>query len=59
MSQTELERMLAEERAKLHGLNLKMSVNQLKNVREIRLTKKTIAQLHTALRALDRHADLS
>jgi len=46
-SAAELKRMLAEERARLHGLRLKLSVNQLKDVREVRATRKKIAQIIT------------
>ncbi|MCH8049098.1 50S ribosomal protein L29 [Patescibacteria group bacterium] len=52
-NEVELKRMLAEERARLHGLRLKLSVNQLKNVREVRKTRKTIAHLSTKLKQLD------
>ena len=48
----ELRRMLAEERATLYDLRLKMSVNQLKDVRSIRASRATIAQILTRLRQL-------
>ncbi len=54
----ELERMLAEERATLHGLQLKLSVNQLKTVRDVRKTRQNIARILTQLRRLDQTAEL-
>ena len=44
--------MLAEERQKLYDLRLKVSVNQLKEVRKIRQVRTTIARLMTQLSAL-------
>lgn len=48
-SATELQKMLAEERQKLYELRLKVSVNQLKEVRQVRETRKRIAQILTRL----------
>ncbi|MFA6522486.1 MAG: 50S ribosomal protein L29 [Patescibacteria group bacterium] len=45
----ELEKMLAESRAQLFGLRMKTSVNQVRNVREIRTIKQGIAQMRTRL----------
>ncbi len=41
----ELERVLGEERTKLHDIRLKLAVNQVKNVREVRNIKRTIARI--------------
>lgn len=46
---SELNRMLAEERALLYDLRLKISVNQMKNVRQIRQIRQKIAQILTRL----------
>lgn len=46
--------MLDEERARLFGLRMKISVNQVRNVREIRVVKEIIAQMKTHLSALSR-----
>jgi len=48
----ELEKMLGEERGNLYDLKLKLSVNQLKDLRSVRKTKKNIAQLLTRISAL-------
>jgi len=53
-SVTELQKMLAEERGRLFDLRLKVSVNQLRNLREIRVTRRGIAKLLTALSVLNR-----
>ncbi|MFA6131127.1 MAG: 50S ribosomal protein L29 [Patescibacteria group bacterium] len=50
----EIEKMLDEERARLFGLRMKISVNQVRNVREIRVVKEIIAQMKTHLSALSR-----
>ena len=55
-SANELRRMLAEERATLYDLRLKMSVNQLKDVRSIRKTRGNIAQILTRLNQLNKEA---
>lgn len=57
--ESELKKMLAEERAKLHGLRLKLSVNQLKDVREVRTIRKNIAKILTQLSALEKDAKVS
>ncbi len=51
-SEVELQKMLAEERQKLYELRLKVSVNQLKEVRQVRDTRKRIAQILTRLSQL-------
>ncbi len=48
-SKAELNRILTESRDKLRDLRFKDANKQLKNVREIRLIKKTIAQILTLL----------
>lgn len=48
-SANELQRMLAEERGRLYDLRLKLAVNQLKDVRQVRAVRKTIAQILTQL----------
>ena len=49
MSAKELLGLIAEERAKLRDLNLKLSVGQLRAVRTVRETKKRIARMETQL----------
>ncbi|MFH0853619.1 MAG: 50S ribosomal protein L29 [bacterium] len=46
---TELKKLLAENQARLRELRFKISQGQHKDVREIRSTRRTIAQLHTFL----------
>ncbi|MEI6627113.1 MAG: 50S ribosomal protein L29 [bacterium] len=46
----ELQLLLNESRIKLDELNFKAVQNQLKNVREIRVIKKTIARIMSALK---------
>lgn len=48
-TKTELHRMLAESRDKLRDLRFKDSDKQLKNVREIRVVRQTIARILTLL----------
>jgi large subunit ribosomal protein L29 len=48
-TENELHRLLAEERDKLRELRFKDSNKQLKNIREIRSLKKTIAKILTVL----------
>lgn len=48
-SEKELEKMLGEERGTLYDLRLKVSVNQLKDIRALRKTKKNIARILTKL----------
>ena len=52
-SENELNKMLAEERGRLHDLRFKASVNQLKDVAAVRNSKKLIAQLNTRLKKLE------
>ena len=47
---TELHKMLAEKRSELMNFRFKDANKQLKNVREIRSIKKTIAQVLTILK---------
>ena len=48
-SEAELHKTLAQEREKLRDLRFKDSSRQLKNVKEIRSTKKNIARILTLL----------
>jgi len=50
-SEAELRKTLAEHQQKLYDLRLKVSVNQLKEVRQIRQTRATIARIMTQLSA--------
>lgn len=52
LSAKELLAMIAEERAKLRDMNLKLSVGQLRAVRTVRATKKRIARLETQRSAI-------
>lgn len=47
MSAKELQGMIAEERAKLRDMMLKLSVGQLRSVRQVREIKKRIARMET------------
>ncbi|MBT3539413.1 50S ribosomal protein L29 [Candidatus Parcubacteria bacterium] len=47
----EMHELLAEKRNELRELEFKVSENQLKNVRSIRVAKKDIAQILTAINA--------
>lgn len=49
-SKTELQKILAENREKLRQLRFDLAAGKIKNVREIRKTKKAIAQILTLLR---------
>lgn len=44
-TEQELQKLLADWREKLRELRFKVASNQLKNVREVREAKKTIAQI--------------
>lgn len=48
----ELEGMLGELRTTLHRLRMQRGINQLKDVREIRETRKAIARILTKLSSL-------
>lgn len=48
-SKMELQRMLVELREKLRDMRFKVAQRQLKKVRDIRVTKKTIARILTIL----------
>ncbi len=52
MNAKELLAMIAEERAKLRDMTLKLSVGQLRAVRTVRETKKRIARLETQRSAI-------
>ena len=47
MSAKELIGLIAEERAKLRDMTLKLSVGQLRAVRSVRVAKKQIARMET------------
>ncbi|PIY78455.1 MAG: 50S ribosomal protein L29 [Parcubacteria group bacterium CG_4_10_14_0_8_um_filter_35_7] len=49
-TEKELYSLLANSREKIRDLKFKIASGQLKNVREVRETKKTIAQILTLLR---------
>jgi len=51
-SEKELTKLLATSREKLRDLRFKVTAKQLKNVREIRKTRKLIAQILTVLQNL-------
>lgn len=46
---SELQKMIAEGRGSIHGLGIKLSVNQLKNVRSARAARKDLARMMTKL----------
>ncbi len=48
-TEKELQKLLAEERASLYELRTKISVNQLKDVREVREVRANIARILTRL----------
>ena len=50
---SELQKLLRDKREKLRELNFKDAAKQLKNVRELRIVKKTIAQILTLLNSKD------
>jgi large subunit ribosomal protein L29 len=56
-SVSDLQKLLASSREKLRDLNFKVSQNQLKNVREIRIIKKNIARILTLLKQHKKTAD--
>lgn len=49
-SENELQALLRESREKLRDLRFKVAQRQLKNVRDVRKTKKLIAQILTLLK---------
>ncbi|MBI3626643.1 50S ribosomal protein L29 [Candidatus Uhrbacteria bacterium] len=51
MSATELKNLLAATREKVRDLKFRTSLGQLKEVRQIRVNKKTIAQILTLMKA--------
>ncbi len=55
-TESELNKMLAEERSRLTELRFKDSNRQLKNVRALRAAKKMIAMIITALNDLKKKA---
>ncbi len=61
-SETELNRLLVSSREKLRDLRFKVSQNQLKNIREVRMIRKKNAQILTILKqkkALEKEAKAS
>lgn len=50
--ESDLQKMLDDERAKLYALRLKASVNQLSKMSEFKTVKKSIAQIKTAMNQL-------
>ena len=48
--ENELQKLLGESRDKLRDLRFKVASRQLKNVREVRTTKRTIARILSLLR---------
>lgn len=53
----ELQKMLMEEKQHLYELRLKLSVNQLKQVRQFRDTRKNIARLLTKITELNKQIE--
>ena len=49
-SDAELKDIFEENTQKLRDLNFKLASDQLKNVREVRKVKKTVAQIHTLIK---------
>lgn len=56
-SKKELTDMLAEERANLRNLEFKVGEGQLKDVRSLRESKRTIARILTALNSLQEETE--
>lgn len=52
-SRKELEAMIAESRAALHDMKIKLSVGQMRDVREVREIRKQIARMMTQLATLN------
>ena len=50
MSETELEKLLSQSREKLREMRFKAARRELKNVREVRVAKATIARILTLLK---------
>ena len=50
LSLPELQRLLAERQAALHALQFKVATRQLTKVRQIRVARRDIAQIMTAMR---------
>ncbi|MBU1164676.1 50S ribosomal protein L29 [Patescibacteria group bacterium] len=55
----DLQKFLAENREKLRDLRFKVSQKQVKNIREIRVVKKTIAQILMLLNAEQKQSKFS
>ncbi|MBU0671238.1 MAG: 50S ribosomal protein L29 [Patescibacteria group bacterium] len=53
-SETELEKLLKAKREMLRDFRFKDSNRQLKNIRDIRVTKKEIAQIMTVLKEMSK-----
>lgn len=52
MSETELGQLLSQSREKLREMRFKAARRELKNVREVRTTKATIARILTLLKKI-------
>lgn len=58
-TENELRRILAEQRGLMYDLRLKLSVNQTKNVRQIRDVRKTIGKILTQLDNIRKDVSIS
>ncbi len=56
LSETELQKLLVESREKLREMRFKSARRELKNVREVRDIKKTVARTMTLLKGLNVNA---
>jgi large subunit ribosomal protein L29 len=54
---SDLHKLLAEHRDQIRQLRFKDAVNQLKDVRKIRKTKKTVARISTLLNQREKQGD--
>lgn len=52
MGRKEIEAMIAEARGMLHDMKIKLSVGQMRDVREVRETRKRIARMQMQLATL-------
>ena len=52
MGRKEIEAMIAESRGALHDMKIKLSVGQMRDVREVRETRKRIARMQMQLATL-------
>jgi ribosomal protein L29 len=53
-TKTDLEKMLVEARAKLRDLKFQLASSQLKQVHQVKQTKRLISQLKTALTQIEK-----